>query len=112
MHVSLQLRSPVRNFVDDSEYEGGISGAETRKEQKIIRNKDVFTGLLLQDVQQLGRDLMDEGVLKISPLEWDGALGPREVEIIERLGFLLDAYDASVWYWEVKIQTPLLLCWC
>jgi hypothetical protein len=80
--------------------------------QKIIRNKDVFTGLLLQDVQQLGRDLMDEGVLKISPLEWDGALGPREVEIIERLGFLLDAYDASVWYWEVKIQTPLLLCWC
>ena len=68
-----------------------------------MKNKDELTGLLLQDVQQLGLDLMDEGVLNISPLEWDGALGPKEVNIIERLGFLLDAYQASVWYWEVKI---------
>jgi hypothetical protein len=67
----------------------------------IIKNKEVFTGLLLQDVEQLGLCLMDEGVLTISPLEWDGSLGPSEVHVINRLGFLLDAYQASVWYWEV-----------
>ena len=67
----------------------------------IIVNKGVFTGLLLQDVEQLGLSLLDEGVLTISPLEWDGALGPSEVNVIDRLGFLLDAYQASVWYWEV-----------
>lgn len=73
----------------------------------VMKNKDVFTALLLKRVQQLGLDLMEEGGITIPPLEWDGALGPREVNVIERLGFLLDAYQAKVWYWEVKAFPPL-----
>ena len=69
---------------------------------KVMKFKNVFIGLLLARVQQLGLDLMDEGVITISPLEWDGSLGPSEDLIIERLGFLLDAYQAKVWYWEVR----------
>ena len=71
-----------------------------------MKSRDVFTALLLKRVQQLGLDLMEEGGITIPPLEWDGALGPREVNVIERLGFLLDAYQAKVWYWEVKAFPP------
>ena len=69
---------------------------------KVMKFKNVFIGLLLARVQQLGLDLMDEGVIAISPLEWDGALGPSEDLVIERFGFLLDAYQVKVWYWEVR----------
>jgi len=69
---------------------------------KVMKFKNVFIGLLLARVQQLGLDLMDEGVITISPLEWNGSLGPSEDLVIERLGFLLDAYQAKVWYWEVR----------
>jgi hypothetical protein len=69
---------------------------------RVMKFKDVFIGLLLARVQQLGLDLMDEGVITISPLEWDGALGPSEDLVIERFGFLLDAYQVKVWYWEVR----------
>ena len=69
---------------------------------RVMKFKDVFIGLLLARVQQLGLDLMDEGVIAISPLEWDGALGPSEDLVIERFGFLLDAYQVKVWYWEVR----------
>ena len=69
---------------------------------RVMKFKDVFIGLLLARVQQLGLDLMDEGVITISPLEWNGSLGPSEDLVIERLGFLLDAYQAKVWYWEVR----------
>jgi hypothetical protein len=76
---------------------------------RVMKFKDVFIGLLLARVQQLGLDLMDEGVITISPLEWDGSLGPSEDLVIERLGFLLDAYQAKVWYWEVRAFPSFLL---
>ena len=69
---------------------------------RVMKIKNTFIGLLLARVQQLGLDLMDEGVITISPLEWDGALGPSEDLVIERFGFLLDAYQVKVWYWEVR----------
>jgi len=80
---------------------------------KVMKIQDVFTVLLLKRVQQLALDLVDEGVITIPPLEWDGSSGPSEVNVIERLGFLLDAYHVSVWYWEVKAfppPPPLALC--
>ena len=68
---------------------------------KVMESRDVFTDKLLKRVQELGLDLMNEGAITIPPLEWDGSLGPSEVNVIERLGFLLDAYHARVWYWEI-----------
>jgi hypothetical protein len=43
------------------------------------------------------------------------ALGPRELKLMERLGFLIDAYQVETWYWEVSemlrklIMTSLLV---
>ena len=34
-------------------------------------------------------------------MEWDGSLGPEEEIVIERLGFLLNAYTVQAWYWEI-----------
>ena len=66
-----------------------------------MKSRDVFTDKLLKRVQELELDLMNEGAITIPPLEWDGSLGPSEVNVIDRLGFLLDAYHARVWYWEI-----------
>ena len=69
---------------------------------KVMKSKENFKEMLRGDVEKLGLKLMDEGVIRPPPLEWDGSLGTDEVKAIERLGFLLDAYQVSVWYWEVS----------
>ena len=76
----------------------------------VIKLKTKFEGALLKDLQKLGLTLLDEGVLTNPALEWDGALGTDEVAVIERLGFLLDAYQATCWYWEVvEMMRKLIL---
>ena len=45
--------------------------------------------------------LRKEGVITEPALEWDGSLGPEEEIVIERLGFLLNAYTVQAWYWEI-----------
>ena len=45
--------------------------------------------------------LRKEGVITEPALEWDGSLGPEEENVIERLGFLLNAYTVQAWYWEI-----------
>ena len=43
-------------------------------------------------------------------IEWDGSLGPKEELAILRLGFLLNAYQVSCWYWElVEMVRKLIL---
>jgi hypothetical protein len=91
-----------------------IEGAADRKTIRIFRlrnqvmkSKDEFRAKLLLDVEKLGLKLVEEGVIIPPPLEWDGSLGSEEVKVIERLGFLLDAYQVSVWYWEVRTLPPM-----
>jgi len=76
---------------------------------KVMKSKENFKEMLRGDVENLGLKLMDEGVIRPPPLEWDGSLGTDEVKAIERLGFLLDAYQVSVWYWEVVEMTRKLI---
>ena len=45
--------------------------------------------------------LRKQGVITEPALEWDGSLGPEEEIVIERLGFLLNAYTVQAWYWEI-----------
>ena len=42
--------------------------------------------------------------------EWDGSLGPEEEQVINRLGFLLNAYTVQAWWWElVEMLRKLIL---
>ena len=78
---------------------------------QVKKCKDDFRTMLLNDVEKLGLKLAEEGVIMPPPLEWDGSLGIHEVKVIERLGFLLDAYQVSVWYWEVRtLPMGVVLC--
>ena len=45
--------------------------------------------------------MQKEGVVQAPPLEWDGSLGPEEEKVIDRLGFLLNAYTVQAWWWEL-----------
>ena len=52
-------------------------------------------------VLEIAFRLRKEGVITEPALEWDGSLGPEENVVIERLGFLLNAYTVQAWYWEI-----------
>ena len=56
--------------------------------------KDIFRRQVLQIAFQMRK----EGTLAEPALEWDGSLGPEEEKVIERLGFLLNAYTVQAWY--------------
>ena len=46
-------------------------------------------------VLEIAFRLRKQGVITEPALEWDGSLGPEEENVIERLGFLLDAYTVQ-----------------
>merc|ERR1719183_1055906 len=82
---------------------------------KIIDMQHQYRNALVQQAVELALMLREEGVLVIEALKWDGSLGSREVKLMERLGFLIDAYQVETWYWEVSemlrkfIMTSLLV---
>ena len=64
----------------------------------------------MKQVEEVVWTLQRLGVLSLSPLEWDGNLGSREQIAIDRMVFLLNAYQVSCWYWEmVEILRKLIL---
>ena len=63
----------------------------SRVEEKL---KDIFE----RQVLEIAFRLRKEGVITEPALEWDGSLGPEEKNVIERLGFLLNAYTVQAWY--------------
>lgn len=46
-----------------------------------------------QQVLDIANTLEKEGVISVATLEWDGSLGREEQVVINRLGFLLNAYS-------------------
>ncbi len=75
-----------------------------------LRNKPEVDWKCLQQVEEACWTLQRLGVLSLPPLEWDGSLGSRERIAIERMGFLLNAYQVSCWYWEmVELLRKLIL---
>ncbi len=65
----------------------------------------------MKQVEEVAWTLQRQGVLSLpSSLEWDGSLGSRERIAIDRMGFLLNAYQVSCWYWEmVELVRKLIL---
>ena len=64
----------------------------------------------MKQVEEVSWTLQRQGVLSLPSLEWDGGLGFREQIAIDRLGFLLNAYQVSCWYWEmVELVRKLIL---
>jgi hypothetical protein len=64
----------------------------------------------MQQVEEVAWNLKRQGVLSLPALEWDGSLGAREQLAIDRMGFLLNAYQISCWYWEmVELVRKLIL---
>ena len=65
---------------------------------QIEKKEAEFRDILLDIVLEIAFKLQKEGVLIAPPLEWDGSLGPEEQKLVERLGFLLNAYTVQAWY--------------
>jgi hypothetical protein len=64
----------------------------------------------MKQVEEVSWTLQRQGVLSLPSLEWDGGLGSRERIAIDRMGFLLNAYHVSCWYWEmVELVRKLIL---
>ena len=65
----------------------------------------------MKQVEEVSWTLQRQGVLSLSSsLEWDGSLGSQERIAIDRMGFLLNAYQVSCWYWEmVELVRKLIL---
>ncbi len=55
----------------------------------------------MKQVEEVSWTFQRHGVLDLPTLEWDGNLGPRERIAIDRMGFLLNAYQVACWYWEM-----------
>jgi len=60
------------------------------------RREDQLRNILLEHVLDIAFKLQREGLITAPALEWDGSLGPEEERVINRLGFLLNAYTVQV----------------
>jgi len=67
---------------------------------QIEQLENVLRRILLEQVLDIAYTLEKEGVISVATLEWDGSLGREEQVVINRLGFLLNAYSVQSWYWE------------
>ena len=79
--------------------------------ESAFRNSEVLISISVQEellrdifkdqIMDIAMRLRKEGVVAEPPLEWDGSLGPEEAKVINRLGFLLNAYTVQAYYWEL-----------
>ena len=75
-----------------------------------LRNKPKVVWKCMKQVEEVSWELQKLGVLSLPPLEWDGSLGSRKQVAIDRMGFLLNTYQVSCWYWEmVELLRKLIL---
>ena len=68
---------------------------------EIERHETALRSILREHVEQVAFKLESEGIIAAPPLEWDGSLGPHEENVVDRLGFLLNAYTVQCWWWEI-----------
>lgn len=75
---------------------------------EVDRLERMLRDLLQQQVLSIAFNLRKRGIVTIPAIAWDGSLGPEEQRIIDRVGFLINAYSVQTWYWEVSLSLPLL----
>ena len=77
---------------------------------ELEKSEAALRAILLEHVFEIAFKLERESVIVTPPLEWDGSLGPEEERVIERLGFLINAYTVQCWWWElVEMGRKLIL---
>jgi hypothetical protein len=77
---------------------------------ELTRKARLLRQTLAEQVEEVAWNLNRQGFLSLPALEWDGSLGTQERLAIDRMGFLLNAYQVSCWYWEmVELVRKLLL---
>jgi Ca2+-binding EF-hand superfamily protein len=101
-HIQLYDHTHILNDI-----EGGTETYSLLLE--VIHNEELLKKVLAQQVEEVAWNLKAQGVISHPPLEWDGSLGPDELLAIFRLGFLLNAYQVSCWYWEIVEMVRKLL---
>ena len=77
---------------------------------EVERLEHMLRDLLLQQVLSIAFILRKEGIVTIPAIAWDGSLGPEEQRIINRVGFLINAYSVQTWYWEVSPPSLSVSC--
>ena len=75
---------------------------------EVERLESMMRDVLVQQVLATAFKLRKNGIVSIPAIAWDGSLGPEEQRIINRVGFLVNAYSVQTWYWEVSLSPPLL----
>ena len=68
---------------------------------QIEKGENLIKSILLEHVLEIAFKLRKEGLIEVPALEWDGSLGSEEERIINRIGFLLNAYSVQAWWWEI-----------
>ncbi len=77
---------------------------------ELTRKARLLRLTLAEQVEEVAWNMKRQGLLSLPALEWDGSLGTREQLAIDRMGFLLNAYQVSCWYWEmVELVRKLIL---
>ena len=77
---------------------------------QVEKIENSLRSILLDQVLDIAYTLEKEGLISVSTLEWDGSLGREEQVVINRLGFLLNAYSVQSYYWEfIEMARKLIL---
>jgi len=77
---------------------------------EISAHEELVKAIVDQHIGQITRQLHEQHILALPPLAWDGSLGVEERLVINRLGFLLSAYQVQTYWWElVELMRKLVL---
>jgi len=68
---------------------------------EISAHEELVKTIVAQHIGQITRRLHEQHILPLPPLAWDGSLGVEERLVINRLGFLLCAYQVQTYWWEL-----------
>lgn len=99
--TAASLQSPAEVYE-----EGGKRESEAYKMLiEVERLESMMRDVLVQQVLATTFKLRKNGIVSIPAIAWDGSLGPEEQRIINRVGFLVNAYSVQTWYWEVSLSS-------
>jgi len=98
-HPLTQSHFPL--FLDGSSYNDGEWWKWQEFVTRVSAHEQDLKDILIQHIEQIALTLRAEGILLLPPIEWDGRLGLEEQRVLDRLGFLLNAYHVEVFYWEL-----------
>jgi len=104
--IKAKVKEEIREKNSDSPETITSNFRQSENLMKIMAHEENLRNMLKEQILEIALRLRKEGMIVEPALEWDGSLGPEETVVINRLGFLLNAYTVQCWYWEVSAPTP------